>query len=485
MESFEHMGDWWLPEAPENKISGKLSFDPATGMSLELLGHIYQLLGHLEGEELTEYLNRNEIDIIQGVTEKSFVTLQGCNFTGSHDNFVGLDKTTIEARYVFRGHLFDSINDIKFENISLSYTHLDQWFAHRFFEHQRDGDYTFKFDNLSCVPFEPVETLLGKNLVLRFDFVPNGELSDIEISLKYGARITIQPKEPSSWFNQSDDGYRRLINFHLPNFLILATGYVNYPFNISGTVADSESPVSIHYPTLAHLHKPPKVGWPSMFFTFSDAKDNLSKYLYNWINKSDKLLVIYDRYFKSYHEAIVDYESQFLDLAQALEGYHRRLCGGTYLSEADYAPTYTTLVNAIPKNVDRPHRDKLVEMLKYGYEYSLRKRLKLICKNILGDYQDIVGELVGDLDTFIGTVVDTRDDLTHILEKPGENAIRDDFEKMYEYVKKMQFLLRMCFLVELGFSPNEIKQLLNKDLKYRQFIDSVAERAQNHDDTRD
>ena len=27
MESFERMGNWWLPEEPETKIPGKLSFD--------------------------------------------------------------------------------------------------------------------------------------------------------------------------------------------------------------------------------------------------------------------------------------------------------------------------------------------------------------------------------------------------------------------------------------------------------------------------
>lgn len=456
MERFEHIGDWWLPEAPENTVNGKLCFDPATGGTLEL----YR----------TFELGLKQIDIIQGETDEGSVTLRGCFFSS-----FSARGTAMNVQYIYKGHLFDSIDDIKFESISLTYTHLDEWFAHCLFDYQTDGA-TFKFGDISHFPFEAFDTLLNNNTILHFDFMPIGKLLATEISFQYEARITIEPKEPLLWSNRKNDGYLRLINFHLPNFLILATGYVNYPFNVSGTMADSESPISIHYRTLSHLHNPPTVWGPSMFFTLQDVKDNLSKYLSNWIRKSDKLLLVYDLYFRSYHAKVMIVGSQFLDLAQALEGYHRRLYGGAYLNEAEYAPIYKTLTSAIPQDVGGSHRNKLDGMLKYGNEYSLRKRLKLICNDILKDYKEIVAELVGDVDSFIRTVVDTRNYLTHLPDTSGDYAIRDDdIKKMYEYIKRMRYLLRLCFLVEMGFDPDAIRRLWNRDMGYRVFIDSASE----------
>lgn len=418
MERFEHIGDWWLPEAPENIVNGKLFFDPATGGTLELYRTFEGILGP------------KQIDIIQGETDEGSVTLRGCFFSS-----FSAQETAMRVQYIYKGYLFESIDDIKFKNISVTYTHLDEWFAHCLFDYPDDA--ILRFDNISHSPFEAFDTLLHNSTVLRFDFVPFAELHATRISFQYEARITIEPKEPFSWFNRSNDGYLRLVNFHLPNFLILATGYVNYPFNVSGTVADSESPISIYYRTLSHLHNPPTVWGPSMFFTLQDVKDNLSKYLSNWIRKSDKLLLVYDLYFRSYHAKVMIVGSQFLDLAQALEGYHRRLYDG----------------NKIP----------------------LRSRLNSICNNILREYQDIIAELLGDTDAFISTVVDTRNYLTHVLEEVGKHTIRDDFETMYRNVRKMQFLMRLCFLVELEFAPDEIHRLWNRDMGYRVFIDSPSE----------
>lgn len=420
MERFEHIGDWWLPEAPENTVSGRLSFDPATGGTLELYRTLKGMLG------------TNRIDIIQGEIGEGSVTLQGSFFSS-----FGVQGTAMSVQYIYKGHLFDSIDDVKFKSISLTYTHLNEWFAHRLFDYQSEGD-TFKFDNISYVPFEPFDTPLDDNIVLHFDFIPIGKLLSAEISFQYEARITIKPNEPLLWLNRKDGGYLRLINFHLPNFLILATGYINHPFHVSGTVEGSESPISIYYRTLDHLHNSPTVRSPSMFFTLRDVKDNLSKYLSNWINKSDKLMLVYDLYFRSYHQNVMIVESQFLDLAQALEGYHRRLHDGNRL--------------------------------------SLRKRLKLICNDVLEEHTDIVTKLLGDPDVFISTVVDTRNYLTHVLEEVGKHTIRDDVEIMYKYVRKMQFLMRLCFLVELEFDPGEIHRLWNKDFEYIRFIDSVSER---------
>ncbi len=86
MKGFEHLGYWWLPEEPNEPISGipdkaipgKLSFDPKTGGVLELLGN-------LDVEDPYGMNLWKEFEIIQGFVSGSgkCVTLQGCYETST------------------------------------------------------------------------------------------------------------------------------------------------------------------------------------------------------------------------------------------------------------------------------------------------------------------------------------------------------------------------------------------------------------------
>lgn len=37
-KSFEYKGQWWLPEKPENRLFGTLSYDPIKGAKLAIFG---------------------------------------------------------------------------------------------------------------------------------------------------------------------------------------------------------------------------------------------------------------------------------------------------------------------------------------------------------------------------------------------------------------------------------------------------------------
>ncbi|MFM8007571.1 MAG: hypothetical protein ACKO86_22115, partial [Dolichospermum sp.] len=43
MESFERVGEWWLPENPNRKASGILKFEPITGGTLQLIGALVDI----------------------------------------------------------------------------------------------------------------------------------------------------------------------------------------------------------------------------------------------------------------------------------------------------------------------------------------------------------------------------------------------------------------------------------------------------------
>jgi len=450
MESFEHNGFWWLPESPENKYPGILSFDPING------GHLELILG--KTHEFFARDGSGKIDIIHGLIQGSRVTLRGCYFRNGSFSVPGFDEIKILVENIYKGRHFDKVEDIVFEELSVSYTHLNNWMYHYSSDIFRMSKDAHDF-NVSYNSFAPLSISINDNLDIRLHYHNTKNSSITGVSLQNEARITITSKE-KLLFNE----YYRLFNLHLPNFLTLATGLTNYPSSIKGTVSDNPRSVSIYYKTLGYV-EPRSISDMEMLFSFKDVENNLSTYLSNWINKSEELWAVYDEYFQFYHQRYIELKSQFLSFTRALEAYHRNRHKGEYLSCKEYKPLKEELIKTISNlETTKAHKDRLKGAVKYGYEFSLRKRLRMICNEILGGYEEIIEKLLGDSNSFVDKVTDTRNYLTHNLKEPPENAIPD--EKLYYYILKMQFLLRICFLVEMGFPPDEIKRLMNRNMEY-------------------
>ncbi len=460
MESFEHNGFWWLPEAPKNKYPGTLSFDPINGGHLELM--LDKTHEFFAGD------GSSKIDIIHGLVQGSVVTLQDCYFSRGRHSAPGFDEVKMAVDYIYMGNRFNTAEDIEFEELSVSYTHLNNWMYHYSSEIFRMSENVHDF-NVLYNPFEPLNIPLDDNLNIRFHYdIIRGSTRDSStngVLLQNESRITIIPQK-KLLFNE----YYRLFNFHLPNFLTLATGLTNYPFGIRGTVPDYPRPVSIYYKILGYVDKPRSISYMRMLFSFKDVKENLSTYLPNWINKSEELWAVYDEYFKFYHQKYIDPKPQFLSFARALEAYHRNLYDGVYLTPEEYEPIKQALIDAIPDDIEGSHKGKLKAMMRYGYVFSLRKRLNAICNEILGEYEEIIEKLLGGSNSFVDKVTDTRNYLTHNPKEPPKNNVIPD-DKLLNYILKMQFLLRICFLVEMEFPPDEIKRLMNSNSEYEFLIE--------------
>ena len=451
MDSFERKkGIWWLPEDPENTYYGALSFDPINGGRLEAMklsnrnGLFNELFfGQKSGEE---------IDIIHGNVHGSPVTLRICYVINLKYMHSGFSEAQILVNYIYIGHHFDKVEDIVFENLSLSYTHLDEWTDRVYFSEVNPPEN--RLHTTSYIPFDPIKIRLDK-CDIEFWGSYYSKRSKTEVSLKNTDSITITLKEKNHF-----DDYLKFIDFHLPNFLTLATGHANYPFNIRGIISDGR-PSCIYYLIPGYEDKP-RLNSYMMLFTFKDVEAHLETCLSNWISKSEELWPVYDEYFKHYYSRYIDPKSQFLSYTRALEAYHRNICDGFYLNAEAYKPIKEKLVKTIGDlNIKESHKDRLKGMVEYGHEFSLRKRIKTLCDDTLSDYKEIIEELLGKSNDFAGKVSETRNDLTHNPKDRPKNAILNN-EELYKYIRRMQMLLRLCFLVEMELPPDKIKQLIKR-----------------------
>ncbi len=129
MEEFDYWGECWLPEKPERRLGGRLSFSHERGLSLSLVG----CLGH-DPENDSE----DEHAIVHGqAADAGSVTLRRCWHRGrSKSCSPGSPVLVIanyEARTAFLGAHFHSAEEMRFREAEVGYSHLIDWVEPRSF----------------------------------------------------------------------------------------------------------------------------------------------------------------------------------------------------------------------------------------------------------------------------------------------------------------------------------------------------------------
>jgi len=424
IEDFEYKGIWWLSSRPEKQISGTLKFTPDKGAVLDLIGSF---------KNITDMNKMLEPEIIIGVSSNGKnITLYECFETNSNLSFPGLLTSSFYANISGFDiqHLFDKKEVV---------------IRHK-------------------LP-EPIQATIGDYKIL-LDVRATGPTRSIvqkEASIKQRTYIKIEPSVEKFF-----DEYLNILH-HIQTFLSLGIMEPVYPLTIEGITEMNKKtingkvynpPIKIYW--LSDIPKTPKKLLPfDMLFTFKDISHRFEVFLKNWFEKSDLLGTVYNLHFGTLYNPRMYLKHRFLSLIQAVESFHQRIHGGKYLSVEEYKPVYDALVNAIPDCVRSDLKERLKEYLKYGREFSLRKRLK----EIFSKYQEIIDRFVGDENAFIEKVVDTRNYQTHHDEDLKERAA--DGEELYRLTQKLKMLLEVCLLTEIGFSLEELKALFSRNSKYQ------------------
>ena len=165
---------------------------------------------------------------------------------------------------------------------------------------------------------------------------------------------------------------------------------------------------------------------------------------------------IYELYLGNYYNPATYIDQQFLNLAQALESYHRRVYGGQYMPKAAYGSMLANLNKAIEANVSEDElalREALKNRIRYGYEFSFTSRLK----ELLERHKDVVTGVLSNV--FVDDVVATRKFFTHYDEDLRSRAKTAAAELFY-LTQEAKVLLQACLLEEIGFTKDEIRRTL-------------------------
>lgn len=454
MQEFEYRGVWWVPGFPKNQVAGILKFHPVNGTTLELIGGDFIEAFQSEDSRITHISGTYTLDMVCGYTNKGRrISLHKCRNIGNTwaTNYI---SSKLNAQTVFIGAHFNSSEELKFNKIRVRYSNLEEWLGMNGIirESNNPGNIDYIIPDLVVVEIN--------NFKVNFTSRLKQEKSTIfEVNMKHVNFVEILSDQPVEFSAFRDD-----FIFPLRNFFSLAVRDAVYPTDISAEMYTEETGkqeiVEVFFSNRDKRQEKVK-DWVHIFFDYQDIGDDLQIYLQNWFEINNKLQVVMDLYFSAYYISAMYIHVRILTLTQALEAYHRIMYGGFYMEPDKYQRFFEEMTKHIPVELDQPHRSSLKSRLKYGYEFSLRKRLTLILNNILAPYGEIRNRISPNFGDFVQKAVDTRNYLTHYSEDEQSNPVKEPKEQI-ELIKQLDLLMRLCFLKELGFTKEKINTMIER-----------------------
>lgn len=122
------------------------------------------------------------------------------------------------------------------------------------------------------------------------------------------------------------------------------------------------------------------------------------------------------------------------------------------MAEAEYETVKDGLVRAIPEGVAEDHRDALRSRIRYGNQFSLRRRLTELLTRIPPVAMDVIAP---DPGKFVSDLVESRNYYTH-YDDQGKHLSWDELIAIMPHVRA---LVAVLFLQELGANPIKIAEV--------------------------
>jgi len=478
-------GKWWLPENPDRKVSGRLTVSKEYGLHFELDEPF-------DGPNLAAFY-RFPIILGVDVANRKLITLENCMLlistfnppvsekSGEYYNFYNWRGSVTNA---YIGVLLPTTDQLVFSKADINLSSLQDWLGIspdiQIVRSSRKNKKPYFYKALFNYPEIAIKFNSGKISV-----VPG--LKNLSEYHAFGANAMLRLELTE---NINLETLLKTYIRPLQDFLSLATGKPNEIVELSlyskfNPLNDLTHP-SLQVPTISVLtgNNLIRQGVPTQqnsarydeLFNASDISGSIGSVLSNWLEFYNKYENICNLYFNVVYSPDLYLENKFLNLAQALESFHR-LRFGNQLNPECGAPSdipteeeYQAFVKKVLKECPKNEKDWWRNKLQFINEPSLRWRLKSLIK----DSEQVMKPLLGDLQSkdFVDKVVNTRNYLTHYSQESYYKSAKG--YELEVYTSILQILMQSCFLKEIGISPQIISYLFEKTGKYARTQEQVG-----------
>lgn len=446
-ESFDIIGEWWLPETPNVKVSGALKFS-IQSTYLELNGSFEPTQG------LTTPSDR---EIIHGLGRKGEkITLNKCYFTQLEGN-LGSANVTYVIQTFFVGSYFQNEDEIKFSKINVKFSKLNTWIQTHGFksEIERPSTYVHKYTS-------------PQNITVKID-------EQLSFSIVFGFSTTIEHEPKKRRLMEQDvsinlfvDEELDLLKFwkivhHLRHFISLGilapenvAALIGFTNRFTHQVGQQQEMDEIKiYWSKGNSPNNSYVNLTNMMFSFEQIQNNFENYIKKWFELRETLGIVANLYFGTLYNPQSYINEKFFNIVASLESFHRIYRDDKTWSEEHFEQLKSTIGNAITDNEDR---EKIMGKIKYANELTLRNRLK----QIINEYNFVLTSERGFDNSFIDLVVETRNYYAHYDLSLKNNIISN--ENLPIFINKLRIIVEICLLSQMGMEEEDIKTCVQKSM---------------------
>ncbi len=464
-ETKKHEGYWWFPDNPGKKVTGTLYVNQHEGIEVRTIGSLLPQQALLSDQ--IDLLSK-EILLGQTVDGKS-ITLIGINCTNWNSNLnessldVSTATHTASLAIVGERH-FLSKNEVIFSSAEVRFSLLDEWLCKSGFTFNDEYDergYSTRF-NLEYEYPEVLEFNID-SIEAKFEtnYVFTRNKTNLQWQLGHKSFLRFTPVQPQTfdWYSKKFDSLRK--------FLIVMTGFPISTGEIVGYgdefYIDSSSDITTKekfqvYVRLSNSFLDTDSKHPAeLLINLPLLGTELGAVLNTWFQKSEILDPAVILYVATLSINLGYSEFRLLNYAQGLEALHRRAFGGKYITDDEYEPIANTLIKSIPKEVGRDHRSSLEGRIKYGHEFSQRKRIKLLLDDV---WTGCLDEFIEDRNSFVDKVVNTRNYLIHFDPTSASKAVFGT--EIFYVAERLRILLVTHILLQLNIPRENVYRAITQ-----------------------
>lgn len=449
-ETIKHEGYWWFPDNADKKVTGTLCLNRREGIELRIISSLQSYFDQTSPEIiLGESIDGKLITLIDSISVNS--QFNPSNFSND------LSACTYRSPVAILGKRhFQTKNDIVFTSADVRFSLLDEWLRQSGFDFNNETNekghlirFNLKYEYPEVTEFN-IDSL---NIKLKTHYHFNRNHKYLKPDLTQKSFFKLEPDQPQNldWYDSTFDSLRKLITI-TSGFSVSITDIIAYGNEcyISDDITTKEE--FIIYYKLPNAFIETFNQHPATLLTHPNHLGvELSVVLNNWFEKSEKLkpaILLYDA------TVSIDLgysEFRLLNYAQALEALHRRVFAGKYLTDEEYKPVCQTLTDSIPESLEKSHRDSLKGRIKYGHEFSQRKRIKLLLDEV---WEDCLDKFIDDKNTFINKVINTRNYLIHYDSASESKAVGGS--EIHYIAERLKIILIAHILMQLGIPKENV-----------------------------
>jgi ApeA N-terminal domain 1 len=443
VDSFEYDGIFWPADNPAQKVAGRLSYNPAEGAVLDLIGSF--------DEPIVAMSVDGPLRRINGIAGAKELTLDGAIPRGARLDGPGLLRQEYYVPVVLSGNHFTVQDSLDFDSVTLQFDQLPFWINRSNFTVAVDTAIPNNFSTAtkimiaSEVPSVETESADGIDLELSsVSSVDGDRITGMRVGRIPCLSLSYKERRPLLEIITDINGLQDLITLAMdvpsvPTVIQLRRSDIAVK---TGSDDKIKIPVDAYWANIAEYVRRAAPSNSTMFFSFGQI-DGLAA-VAKWITVSRKYrlvlgLLLSIRYSQRLYE-----ENRFTNVISAAETFHRMRFENAMRPPAEFKSYKRKIAKVVKIALGTASRDWINKQLEHSNEPRLRERLIETARYAGPSF----AQFVGQVETWSGIVTLLRNRLTHhepsqrIERSPGDlNALTESL-----YIMTMLALMRECEL---------------------------------------